>query len=214
MTVAEISAAARNNLNALTDLLWSDTEVYQNIRMACNQMAVRTRCIEKTSTSASVASTQSYAKPSDVAEIWRIEYEGRKLQKISKREADTLVPDNTTVLTGTPTHYVEYGDNVYLYPTPTSSSDDIVFWYYGEHATVTASSTLEIPTKYHYVVVSGVTYLMCPKDLGHPLTVFWRDKWFTGLAEVEAHVRRSKKADRFRIVATEEDSLATDFGII
>lgn len=216
MTVTQILEAARNNLNAVSDTLWSDTELYMGLYMVEQQLARKTLCIEATHTDTSVASTATYTRPTSVIEIWRVTFDGNKIQKLQPREVDELNFNTTTAQTGTPRYYSDYASVITLYPTPDSgaASKTIKYFTYDEPGTVSSSSTIECPTFSHDVLVSGLTYQMCPKDLGHPLTLFWRDKWFGGMAEVEKEVRRRRRSDRMAIVLTEEQALTTNFGTI
>lgn len=215
MTVTQILESARNNLNAVNDTLWSDSELLIKLYEAMLQMSRRTKCIEATdSSTVSVASTATYNVPTRSIEILRLNYSNRKLQRITEREVDQLVYNTSTPTTGTPIYYSLFADVVTMYPTPDASADVIKFWYYKEPAVPTSVSTLEIPTIGHDALVSGLTYKMMPKDLGHPLTVFWRDKWANDLDEIETFFKRRRVTDRFNRVTNEEGSLTTEFGII
>lgn len=216
MTVTQILDAARNNLNATADTLWSDSELVNDLYLIQLQLARRTLCIENTSTDTSVASTASYTKPTRAIEIWRITFDGNKIQKLNQREVDELTFNVSTAPTGTPRYYSEYNEQITLYPTPDSgaASKTIKYFTYDEPSVTTSSSTLEVPTAFHDVLVMGLTYHMCPKDLGHPLTLFWRDKWFNGMSEIEKEMRRRRRADRMAIVMSEENMLTTNFGSI
>lgn len=214
MTPTEIITAAQNNLNALTDTLWGSGELLMNLYLAEMELTRKTQCIESTSTSlVSIASTADYTVPVNFFDIIRVTYNGTKLQSIDRREFDTINPSGVTT-TGTPAYYILYDDVLTLFPTPDTSSLVIKIWYHLQPAVPTASTTLEVPSRYHDVLVAGVTYRMCPKDLGHPLTLFWRDMWMSGIEDVRTHVKQSKRSDRFSIVKVEEITLDTDFGII
>jgi hypothetical protein len=212
MTPSEIIEVARNNLNAVTDTLWSDAELLKHLDNCQRELARKTRCIENVATDTSVASQSDYTWPTRAIDILRITFDGTKLQRISFDEYDQLGAN----LSGTPAYYMLFNDTVTLVPTPDSgaASKTIKFYVYSEPSTTTLASTLEVPTIYHDVLCHGVTYHMCPKDLGHPLVTFWRDKWFTGLAEVEHHVKLRKRADGFSVVVREEDALTSNFGVI
>lgn len=213
MTPLEIVEAAQNNLNAVSDTLWSQTEILNILYMVELQLARKTRCIEATSTQTSTAGTADYSKPTSAQDILRVTYNGTKLQKISQEQFDQLNPTGLAQ-SGTPVYYTFFNDTFTLSPTPDTSALVIKTWSYNEPVKAGATDTLSTPSRYHDVLVNGVTYGMCPKDLGHPLTTFWRDKWFTGMAEVEWHVRIRRRADGFGRVSREEDALTTNFGII
>jgi len=217
MTAQQIIDAARNNLNATNDTLWSDTELLNYLYQASLQFSRRVLSIENTHTDTSVAGTADYTRPSNVLHIWRITFDGNKIQRLSQREVDQLNFNVTTVPTGTPRYYSEFNELITLYPTPDSgsASKTIKYWTYDEAQNITdATQSPEIQTCFHDILVDGVTYRMCPKDLGNPLTLFWRDKWFNGMGEAEAEIRKRRRADKLAVVQTEEKDLTTNFGII
>ena len=213
MTVTQVLDAARNQLNALSDTNWSDTELLQSLYRVMLYVARKTRCIENLYTTTSTASTAEYSKPTRTIEIVRVTYAGTKLQMLDWREYDSINPSNASS-TGTPSYYMYFNDTLTLYPTPSASGDTIKIWSIDEPDVPTSTSTLEIPTPYHDVLVTGLASEMTPKDLGHPLTAFFRDRYLSGIADIEAHMQRRKRRDRFAIVKQEEGSLVSDFGII
>jgi hypothetical protein len=215
MTPLQLIQAARNQLNAGTDSMWSDAELYTYVEMCANEMNMDARCIKASATSNGVSGTAAYSLPTDINELIEVRYEGRKLQRLGNREKDTLVPDNTVSLSGYPVWYEEFDDSITLYPTPSANSTNgIVFKYYATEPTPTAASTLSTPARYHWALVDGVLFRMSPKDLGHPLTVYWQGRWDAAKKAVGSHVRRSRRGDTFGHVQAEEDSLTSDFGTI
>ena len=213
MTPSEIIEVARNNLNAVADTLWSDTELLKNLYLCELQLARKTRCIENTSTTTSISGTSDYAVPTRALEIKRITYNGTRIDPISLKQYDQINPQSNS-LVGTPTYYIQFDDLITLVPTPDTSALTIKYWVYSEPSVPTLVSTLSTPTVYHDGLCDGLTYRMCPKDLGHPLTTFWRDKWFTFLSDAEANERRRKRGGGFTRVNCEEESVTTPLGTI
>jgi hypothetical protein len=202
-------------MNAVSDNLWSDVELYTYLKMRADELNMMARCTKVTSYTNGVSGTQAYDFPDDLMELIEIRYDGRKLQTLKSREKDTIVPDNTISTTGTPIWYEEFDDSVTIYATPTSNSTNGIRWrYYATEDVPTAASTLKTPGRYHWGLVTGVVFSMCPKDLGHPLTVYWQGQWESVKTQITAHVRRSRRGDSFGHVTAEEDSLTTDFGTI
>lgn len=216
MTPQQILDASRNNLNATNDTLWSDTELLIDLYLVELELARKTLCIENTSTDTTVASQTDYTRPARAIEIWRVMFDGNKLQKISKRELDQLNFNTSVTVTGLPRFYSEFNELISLYPTPDagSASKTIQYFTYDEPTVPTASSTLEVPTAYHDVLVAGLTKRMCPKDLGNPQTILWADEWARGVQETKQEIRKRRRSDKFSVVATEEQNLTTNFGII
>lgn len=212
MTITQILESARNNLNALSDSLWSDSELLLHLYQCELKMARTCRTIENIYTTTSVSGTDEYTKPTRAMEIWRVTFDGKKLDYRDFRYIDTMNPNDVTS-SGTPQFYSYYDDAFFLYPTPSSAATIKVFSY-DEPSIPTVSSTLETPTAYHDVLVDGVTFKMCPKEVGHPLTIYWKGEWEAGLARVELFARRRRRGDKFNTVKTEEQMLNTEFGII
>lgn len=214
MTPTQILDAAKNNLNAASDSLWSDGELLTHLYLCQEELAQDTRCIENTATSNIVAGTADYTYPTRAMEIWRITYNGAKLQKLDHRQFDAINPNNL-LASGTPYYYLDFDDTITLYPTPSASvTDGLKFFFYAEPDVTVSGSTLEVPTRYHFALVDGVTARMCPKDLGNPETMYWAQKWETAKVKVRSHIRTRRRSDRFAIVKTEEMSLNSDFGVI
>lgn len=213
MTAQEILDAARDNMNAAGDTNWADTNLLNSLYRVMLYVARKTKCIETSATATSTSGTSDYTKPTRAIEITRVTYNGAKLQLIDLRQYDSINPNSATS-SGTPAYYLYYNDTVTLYPTPSDSSSTIKYWFIQEPAVPTAAATPAIPTVYHDVLVSGLTAEMCPKDLGHPLTAYWRDKYLAGVADIEAHMKRKKRGDRLAVVKSESDMLMNDFGII
>jgi hypothetical protein len=212
MTVTQILEAARNNLNALTDTLWSDSELLSTLYRVELKLARRARTIENRYTTTAVAGTSQYVKPTRAIEIWRITYNGAKLRYIDFRQLDSINP-NSADSSGTPSHYSYYDDAFFLYPAPADAGTIVVFSY-DEPDVPTVSSTLETPSVYHDVLVDGLTAGMCPKDLGHPLTEYYTGKFEAGLIEAERFSRKRRRGDQFATVHCEEVLNTNQFGII
>lgn len=175
-------------------------------------MARQCRTIENIYSTTSVAGTDEYIKPTRAMEIWRITYAGKKLDYRDFRYIDTMNP-NDVASSGTPSFYSYYDDAFFLYPAP-FAAETIKVFSYDEPSVPVIGSTLETPSAYHDVLVDGLTYSMCPKEVGHPLTILWKGEWESGLQRVELYSRRRRRGDKFNTVKTEEQMLTTDFGVI
>lgn len=213
MTVTQIVEESRNNLNALTDTLWSDNELYLKLYRVMLKVARKTRCIAAQPSANTVAATADYTMATTVHEITRVTYAGAKLQVIDQRQMDAMNPNSTTS-SGTPAYYLVRGRTVTLYPTPSAVGAYIIYSYDIPSAVPTASTTLEIPIAFHDVLIDGLTAEMCPKDLGHPLTSYWAMKFQDSVEQMNSQIRKNRRGDRFAVVKTEEDCLNNDFGII
>jgi hypothetical protein len=213
VTVTQILDEAKNNLNAASDTLWSDTELYLKLFKVMLRFARRTRCINTSESQNTVAGTATYTAPTTAHEIWRVTYNGSKLSVMDRRQYDSISPSQV-VSSGTPAYYLLEGTTLTLYPTPDDVQALKCFFYAIPSAVPTGATTLEIPAAYHDGLCDGLTFQMCPKDLGHPLTLYWQERWKEVLVEAEAQEKLKKRRDRFALVKLEEENLSTELGMI
>lgn len=197
MTPAEIETAARQQYNAVGDTNWSAAEIYTLITLGCNEMARFAKCIEKTATDTSVASTRAYSNPTRWIEYKRIEYDGQKLEPITFREDDQLsLTGAASTDTGTPGGYAQFASSIYLRPIPATSALTITFYYYATHAAITTSSqTIEIPEHFHGYLVDYVLYRMYLKDKDPASASEYKGNWIQGMKEARAWQARKKRGD-------------------
>jgi hypothetical protein len=212
MTNAQIIAAARNNLNATADTLWSDSELLLVLWRVGMDLARETNCMSQSFTTATVTGTSLYTAPPNAIEIVRVTYNGSKLSPLDYREYDSITPTATTS-SGTPAYYIEHNGMLQLYPCPDDAQAVKILDKEFPDSPST-SGTITIPAKYHDVLVAGVTYEMAPKDLGHPLTLYWEKKWLDGVAKVKSKEKLAKRGDRFARVKTEEQMVTNEQGVI
>lgn len=215
MTIAEVLSAARENHNAVGSTFWSDDSLYSRLFQVMLKVARQTRCIEGTDTQNTASGTADYTAPSAAFEISRVTYNGAKLQYIDLREYDSMNPSGTSS-TGTPAYWLLYNGTITLYPTP-DAIQTLKVWSFNFPTSVPTSATTltsVFPAHGHDVLVTGLSWLMCPKDLGHPLTAMWKKQFADEVSEYEAQLKRKRRGDRFAVVKTEENFNRTDFGII
>lgn|SRR3990167_2822641 len=204
MTLSELETAAREQYNAVGDTNWSSSEIRTLVYGACLDMARKALVIEDVFSSSTVASQQEYSYPTNVISIKRVTYAGAKLEKISFREDDYLTGQNqATTSTGTPTHYAEFNNTIYLRPTPSAVGTLKVFAYVEPQA-LTSASTLEIPTLFHMDLVDYVIGRMYAKDKDFNSAQYFQGLWDKHLLEAKKYVRTRYKGDAFAAVQDEE----------
>ena len=214
MTPLEVITAARRFHNAIGDSFWSDEELYDHLYWSAMRLAKDARCIENRYTATSVASQTEYSKPTRAFEIKRVEYDSRKLDPIDFRMLDSIDLNTNTTVTGTPQYYYWYDDVIGFHPTPSASSDTIKIYSYDYPSKPSATTTLEIPVQYHDALVFGVRAFMSGKELGHPNTGFYDQKWEEAVRDVKKKEKQRKRGDKFRRVLREEDLPNTTLGYI
>jgi len=178
------------------------------------EMATETFCIDNRYTTPSVASQAEYSKPSRAFMTKRVEYNGQKLKPIDLRRMDAVDDNLDTTVTGEPAYYSAFDDVFILFPAPDTSSITIKVWSYDEPSVPTASSTLEIPTRYHTRLVIGVAYYMSLKELGHPNTDRLEARWVRSIESTKRDERRLKRGDSFQRVITEDELPETLLGTV
>lgn len=213
MTPLQINIAARQRYNAVNDDFWSDAEMYNSLYEACCEMATEGFVIEQTYTTTSVASQQEYSFPTEALNIKRITYDGRKLVPITFREDDVLtVLDQTTTATGTPTSYAMWNKILYLRPTPGTSALTIKVWANIEPQTITAASTLEIPTSFQMSLVNFALAEMSAKNKNYVGAEYYRGLWEKALKRIVKFNRKRKIGDAFNFVKNVDLIPQTDLG--
>lgn len=213
MTPSNIELYARHRLNAVGSKFWTSAEIIEDyLYDACLEIAMKTFCIQNRYTASSVASQQEYTKPTYAMAILRVDYNGSKLKPISFRELDSIDLNTSTTTTGTPQYYYDF-DNVFgLFPVPDTSSLTITVHTYDEPAAITVNSTLQIPTRYHGFLVTGVAYRMARKELGHPMIAEFGSRWLSELERIKETERAIKNKDGFNVVLMEENLPNTILG--
>lgn len=215
MTPSDIETWARRLMNAEGSKFWSQAEIIQDLLYeALMQLAIETECIENRYTTVSVASQQEYARPSRAISIKRVVYNGDKLKKINFRQLDSINLNTNTTVTGTPAYYIEYDETIFLHPVPSTAALTIEIHTIDEPSRPSNGSTLEVPSRYHTKLATGVAYLMSMKELGHPNTARLERLWFKAIEDVKEMERKRKRGDTFARVIREEDMLMTQIGVV
>ncbi len=213
MTPLQINTAARQRYNAVGDDFWSDEEIYSTIYQGCCEMATSGLVIEQAYTTTSVASQQAYDYPTYAMNIKRITYDGRKLVPITMRDDDILTQLNQAVTTtGTPTSYFVWNNVIYLRPIPSTSSLTIKVWSNIEPTTVSATSTLEIPTEFQMALVNLILSEMSAKNKNYEGSQYYRQLWSADVIRAKDLQRRKKRGDSFGIVQNVDMIPQSDLG--
>lgn len=215
MTPAQIETAARRKYNSASSSFFATAEIYDLIYQAELEIARETKMLEGLTTTTSTSGTRSYSYPTGVLEIKRVEYDGAKLERIDFREDDILtIFDSATTVTGTPLYYSDWGNTLYLRPTPAVSSDTITIYYYKEPTIVTsASQALEVPALFHMSIVDYVVAEMATKDLNNSMAQVYFDKWYNKhIPAMKLWTSKRKTGDSFKTVRDENTLIGSRVG--
>jgi hypothetical protein len=217
VTPQTIEDAARRKYNSTGSTFYAQAEIWALIYQAELEIARETKMLEGRTTisGGSIASTQSYAYPTGVLEVKRVEYNGQKLKRIDFREDDriTFLNSNTTE-TGTPTYYYDWDRTLYFRPIPDTSALAIRIYYYKEPAEITsASQVLEIPSIFHMCIVDYVAAELAAKDTQWDTAKAYFDKWYEKhLPAMVKWTRKRRTGDSFGVTRDEMDLTGTNLG--
>lgn len=204
MTPTELMTFTRQRYNAVGDSLFSDEMLLNMIYAASMDLAKNAYVIEQTYTTATVASTQEYAMPTNAFAIKRITYNGNKLQPIDFREDDAMTLSNqATTATGSPQYYALFDRTIYLRPIPDSALTLKIFSYNFPQA-LTTLSTIEIPTAYQLDMVLYLLSEMNAVEKNYQGADYYRNLWEKRVKEVRNEQRKRLRADSFRGVQDNE----------
>lgn len=214
MTPGEVIEYARQRYNAVSDSFYSDSELYRYIWAAQMDLARFAWVIERVYTTTTVASQQEYAFPTNTIAIKRVTYDGIKLVPITFREDDSLTLSNqTTTATGAAQYYAIWNETIYLRPIP-NDAKTLKIWSYSEPQEVSATSTLEVPTRYHLDLADFLNWKMAAKDQNYEAANYWRDAWRERVEQARRFRRRELRGDSFSAVQDLESLPVTVIGAV
>lgn len=198
MTPTEIEAAARTRYNAIGDSFYSQEMLFSLMYDACMRFATEAKCIRNVYTTDSVAGQDEYEKPTRAIGIVAVYYDGKRLDPISDRERQgILINGSAASTTGTPKYYTIWGEALFLTPTPdTDATGAIKIWSYDEPSTITAVSTIPIPTRYHKDIIYHLLEGMALKDSNRSLAASYAEKFELAVVKSRAFERKLIAHDR------------------
>ena len=221
--------AVRKALSETTAGFWTDLEIYHELNQAQRHIAIKSRCLKKTVTITTVASTQEYdLKDNSFADIIDIADDGVyfkiagtsyiPLKKKTKKQLAMESPGWQGVAAGTPTNYYydKASKTIGLYPKPNSTNAGAYLFITGYHlpkvllgGTASSGSTTTI------VFASGSATVPYP----NPANDYYNNLWLeiygdTGAGqkcEITDYVGATKTAT---ISVTTAPDNTSEFGMI
>ena len=118
-----------------TDITSTLTTLFIDQSIARIQRQLRTPLNENKTTYAISGQTASLTLPADFLEIISLYFQGIELTRVPMSKLRSLVNNPTA---GSPTVFTREQQNLLIHPQPTSG--DVVLYYYGEFAPMTANS--------------------------------------------------------------------------
>lgn len=200
MTPDQVIEYARQQYNAVSDSFFVPTEMYRLLWSAQMELAREAWVIERVYTTTTTASQQEYSYPTQTLAIKRITCDGIKLVQTTFREDDSLTLSNqTTTATGKPQYFCIWNETIYLRPVP-DSTYTLKIWSYNEPQEVSATSTLEVPTRYHLDLADYLLWRMASKDQNERAAERWRKNWEQRVLKAKGDRRRELRGDSFACV--------------
>ena len=212
MTPTELEEYARQNFNAVGDTFYSQSEIFRHIFNAQMELARETNCIRNVYTTSTAIGTQEYDKPTNCLSIKRVSFNGVKLIPIDMREDDALTGNNAaTTATGTPVYYFEWDDSIYLRPVPDAVGTLKIFSF-DMPQEVSATSTLDVPERYHHDIADYILARMALKDKNTNLHQYYKALWNEAKDKAVRSERKILRGDAFRAVNDETTLYSTWIG--
>jgi len=217
MTPAQVEEYARRRFNAVNETTYyTQDELFKIIYDGERELALEALVIEAKDTSTTtVDGTRNYSFPTNLIAIYRIEYNGNKLQKVDFRDDDRLTLDNaTSTATGTPQYYQEWNDTVYLRPIPNAAQTLTIYGYQEPTLLTTASTTLSVPTRFHMDLVDYVSIFLAAKEKDYEGAEWYRQRWEQSKLRAIQWQKRRRRTDSFASVKDEESMSRTIVGAV
>ncbi len=206
MTPGDLNTYCRQQYNATSDNFFSDTELYLYMYDAAIQLAREAKVIRNVYTAPTVIDQQEYDRPSRSIAIKRITYEGQKLIKIVDKEDDLLTSFNqATTQTGAPRYYWEWSTTLILRPVP-DAVGTLRIYSFDQPDTVSATSTFDVPSRYHPDMGNFVLWKMALKDKNFQVARIYQDLWLKNLADAKRDEAKLVRGDSNASVFAEVDS--------
>ena len=118
---------------------------------------------------ATVDGTYEYIVPSSVREYLQVSFTDAdgNITRLEPMSLDEWIDDRgTTDFEGTPEHYIQHGDRIYLYPTPDTSAQTVTIYVVGEPPSLSADDDKPgFPVHLHQLCIRQAV-ARCMRHLG------------------------------------------------
>ena len=169
-TANDIITNVRQILNETTASFWTDAELLDWIDEAVKDIVSKSHCLEDTATIVLSTNTKAYSW-SGASDYVIIEPEGVFFLNHNTSKYTKLVNDKTVIghtsNEGQPTHWYEFGNEVHVWPVPTSAySGSTIYADYIPVPTkiIATTGNIETPAIYDNAIVWYVVSMAKAKD--------------------------------------------------
>ena len=201
MTPSDLETYVRQAYNAVGDNFFPQAEILNHFYTAQLQLAALTYCIQNVYTTTVTQGQREYSKPTRCISIFKVYYDGQRLRPNDFIEDDTITgnrQDDTGE--GIPYNYQEFGDNIYLRPIPENSTSTLRIYSFDAPNTVTASGSLDVPSRYHMYLADYALFRMFAKDKNQSMADYHKQLWEDAKKEVAEIEKLRRTGDEFRVV--------------
>lgn len=217
MTLSQALDYVRTRMNAKNDTTYfTNEELYALITAACNEILGVLGLIEALDTSiTTVASTQSYAFPTNVVSIKKLLYNGYPVMHVSPRQAETLKEGNV-VATGRPEYWYDWNRTIYFVPKP-SEAVTVTLFCEKMHSFIdnSAQTTIDLPAVLHFRMLDRVLGMMYGKDLNVNMMGHYEQMWNTvHIPAIFQYKMMMKYRGQSPSVVDADSTIESDLGIV
>jgi hypothetical protein len=211
MVAGDVLTTVRNQLYEPTAGFWTDSELYGYMNQAEQEIALNIRCTQAQTAMTSVTAQSMYTRPAAYY-IDRLTWDGDKLKKIDFTDYDTLAWGVTTI--GSPTHYYERGDQLGLWPIPSTAASMNVYYVSIPAAIATTTASFTVPVYFHNMIQDYCLYRSFAKDQNQAQATFFKDQWDKNMQRAFTYWRNKTSGDMYQVVRDEDNYQSTELGII
>lgn len=209
MTPAQVLSLVRSQLNETTANYWTDNEIYSYMWEAENQLAEECGYTQAVTAHTTVTDQSVYTVPDDCLKIARVTFDGKKLKKVAPVDIDLLdgTTAGSTIQSGKPEVYKEWGQNITLYKTPddTYGAKALYFEFYKAPAVISGSTAFTISNVAAQQKIPEYCLWRCKNKEKDPRAVDHYQIWNSYVEKAKAHKVDEETWDMQLHVRDEDD---------
>src|SRR5678815_1932316 len=159
MNVTDVKNRVKRQFGDESGVQITDDDIYKWITDAQTEIIRQNEgLLQSSALSNSVAGQSNYTLPADYFTIKTVMYNSIKLKGLTLQQFEEYLDgwQNTQLYgTGTPQAYMVYNDLLTLFPTPDTSTANVIKIYYSRKPTTIAADgdPIDLPTAYHPTIV-------------------------------------------------------------
>ena len=208
MTPDEVATYARQRYNAVSNTrFFTAAELYTLLYDAQMQLARESFCIRDTYETTTVVDQQEYSFPTATLAIKRVTYDGYEVVPRPLKEVLDLTAGSATA-SGSPQWYAIWDETLYLAPVPAEAVTLKIFSV-NEPSTVSSTSVLDVPTRYHLDLAEYLLAQMATKDKNYQGAAVHLERWQKALRDAKAFERKALRGQELTFVRDADGDVDT-----